>query len=381
MHMVDTANGVGITLYRLWIHTEVDKDDKGSYGDVSICLHGALGSVWLEQLHACQPSAGRLFPSASAASSACERCEIYVSAKEVGTLYRITVAYAHGDSGFNCRPWRLSQVAVRNGSDGMVSVFPGPQQALEGPKALLELVPRLSWHEDLYGNCAEAPPPVPETGQWHWPASPPAPPLTAAGGDEAKQRSVQRSEHDALQLAIYNAVCEEEILPLMDAVLHDLSMRRTPGTFLHRCMQAATGTLPRAVPSTASSTGKPPLPKPRLKTAVPSAPGPITNPTTGATADTGAGVTIGAFAVPRVSFQDDVDEPGERRSSSSSRRSSSSGSSKDTERELQEAYARIRRLEEEKSELMATSRSSTRSRSNRRDGKGNASASSACVLS
>jgi hypothetical protein len=168
---------------------------------------------------------------------------------------------------------------------------------------------------------------------------------------------------------------------LMDAVLHDLSMRRTPGTFLHRCMQAATGTLPRAVPSTASSTGKPPLPKPRLKTAVPSAPGPITNPTTGATADTGAGVAIGAFAVPRVSFQDDVDEPGERRSSSSSRRSSSSGSSKDTERELQEAYARIRRLEEEKSELMATSRSSTRSRSNRRDGKGNASASSACVLS
>ena len=374
MHMAGTANGVGITLYRLWIHTEVDKDDKGSYGDVSICLHGALGSVWLEQLHACQPSAGRLFPSASAASSACERCEIYVSAKEVGTLYRITVAYAHGDSGFNCRPWRLSQVAVRNGSDGMVSVFPGPQQALEGPKALLELVPRLSWHEDLYGNCAEAPPPVPETGQWHWPASPPAPPLAAAGGDDVKQRS----EHDALQLAIYNAVCEEEILPLIDAALHDLSLRRTPGTFLHRCMQAAMGTLPRAVHSPASSTGKPPLPKPSLKTAVPSALGPTTKPATGASADTGAGVAVGAIAVPRVSFHDTVDEPGERRSSSSSR-SSSSGSSKDTERELQEAYARIRHLEEEKSELLATSRS----RSNRRDakGKGNASASSACVLS
>ena len=51
---------------------------------------------------------------------------------------------------------------------------------------------RVAAHEDLYGNCAEAPPPVPETGQWHWPAAPPA---AITMGDDAQQRT----EHDALQ--------------------------------------------------------------------------------------------------------------------------------------------------------------------------------------
>ena len=93
------------------------------------------------------------------------RCELYVSAQEVGTLQSVTVAYAHNAA----KPdgsvpvfaaWRLQQVIVRHGGDGIVTCFPASVE-LKGPKALLELLPRLSWHEDMYGNCAERPPPPP----------------------------------------------------------------------------------------------------------------------------------------------------------------------------------------------------------------------------
>ncbi len=329
--MADGNASVGVTVYRVWIHTEVDKEAKGSYGEVNVCLHGALGSVWLEQLQACQPSAGRLFPTSKVASSASERCEIYVSAEEVGTLYRVTVAYAHGASDSNCRPWRLSQVVVRHGSDGMVSTFPCTQPVLKGPKALVELVPQLTWHEDLYGNCAEAPPPVPETGQWHWPAAPPA---AITMGDDAQQRT----EHDALQLAIYRAVCEEEILPLMDAALNDLTMQRTPGTFLHRCVQAASGRAPASAATAKQSAGTLPPPKPSAAPTTPAASVPTTASAAGATAAAAAGAAAGATAAP------------------SGGSCSNGGSS--TEREVQMAREHIRRLEREKSELEATSRSS-----------------------
>ena len=41
--------------YRIWIFTASD-DPRGTKGDVSVCLHGALGSVWLQQLQEMRPS-------------------------------------------------------------------------------------------------------------------------------------------------------------------------------------------------------------------------------------------------------------------------------------------------------------------------------------
>lgn len=250
-----SSSSVGVATYRVWVHSEIAVGaENKNFGDVHICLHGALGSVWLEQLQACQPSSGRLFQSATSSNASSERCEIYVSAAEVGTLYRITVAYAHGENDTHCRPWKLAQVVVRHGTDGMVYAFPA-QCELKGPKALLELLPKHSWHEDLFGNCAEMPPPVPEQGQWRWPAPPRLVP--SVGGDDAQLRR----EHDAMQLAIYRAVCEEEVLPLIDAALHDLAMQRTPGTFLHRCVQAGVGRAAEAEPKPAAkSAAKAPAP-------------------------------------------------------------------------------------------------------------------------
>jgi len=232
--------GVGVTPYRLWIHTS-DDDPGGPKGEVNICLHGALGSVWLEQLQASRPTAGELFrgstskdgrgDAAKVRGPAGQRCEIYVAAQEVGTLHRLTVAYAHGDGDGKCKPWRLRQVVVRHGSDGSVTAFPAVCE-LKGPKALLELHPQLTWHEDMYGNCSEGPPPLPPSGQWIWPAA------VSSGGRDALRDS---SGQDALQLAIYRAVCEEEIMPLIDGALSDLALQRTPGSFLYQCVQAAAG--------------------------------------------------------------------------------------------------------------------------------------------
>ena len=69
------------------------------------------------------------------------------------------------------KPWRLSQVLVRHGGDGVLTVFPAAATELK-PGDILELMPRLSWHEDLFGNCSESPPPPPPTGQWVWPSLP-----------------------------------------------------------------------------------------------------------------------------------------------------------------------------------------------------------------
>ena len=84
--------GAGSTTYRLWIHTSPD-DVGGKKGDVNLCLHGALGSVWLQQLQSCRPAAGHLFGSSVATEPrqkfgpSTSRCELYVAAEEVGDLF------------------------------------------------------------------------------------------------------------------------------------------------------------------------------------------------------------------------------------------------------------------------------------------------------
>ena len=228
--------------YRLWIQTSND-DLPGKKADVSVCLHGALGDVWLQGLDAMRPSSSfskPLFGEGNYSEGEGGRCELYVAAQEVGTLQKVTVAYAHGSGSDvkHCVPWRLQQVVVRHGSDGIVTSFPASVE-LKAPSALLELLPRLSWHEDMYGNCLEVPPPPPPNGQWRWPRLPFEVNTLGAPGDEAGNVS----EVEALQMKLYDAILAEEILPLADAAVHDLQMQRTPGSFLYECVQASTGSV------------------------------------------------------------------------------------------------------------------------------------------
>ena len=44
-----------------------------------------------------------------------------------------------------------------------------------------------------------------------------------------------------MQIRLYEALLKEELLPMVDAAVHDLSMQRTPGTFLYDCVHAAAG--------------------------------------------------------------------------------------------------------------------------------------------
>jgi hypothetical protein len=57
------------------------------------------------------------------------------------------------------------------------------------------------------------------------------------------------SLHEAMQIRLYEALLKEELLPMVDAAVHDLSMQRTPGTFLYDCVQAAAGASPGAASS------------------------------------------------------------------------------------------------------------------------------------
>ena len=163
-------------------------------------------------------------------------CELHVDAEEVGTLRKLTMGYAHEPEGHSARPWSLLQVIVRHGGDGMVACFPAANE-LRAPRALIELLPRLAFHEDAYGNYAEGPPPLPVGGQWTWPSMPTSFPDARLG--EAEEAAV--AEYDAMQLAVYGKVHEEEVLPLVDAALHELSLYRTTGTFLHECVEAVAG--------------------------------------------------------------------------------------------------------------------------------------------
>ena len=75
------------TLYRIWIYTAND-DVPGTKGDV-VCLPQNSWSMWLQNLQDMKPSGSNgLFGDGG-------RCELYISAQEVGTLQRMTVAYAH----------------------------------------------------------------------------------------------------------------------------------------------------------------------------------------------------------------------------------------------------------------------------------------------
>ena len=141
------------------------------------------------------------------------RCELFVAAQDIGTLQRITVAYAHGGKGdLGAQPWKLSQIIVRHCGDGVCTAFPASTE-LRPPAALLELMPRLSYHEDMWGNLLEAPPPPAPGGRWSWPAAPLLNPPHSLPADD----SGAASEMEALQLRLYEAILKDEILPLADA--------------------------------------------------------------------------------------------------------------------------------------------------------------------
>ena len=79
-------------------------------------------------------------------------------------------------------------------------------------------------------------------GQWRWPAAARVP-FDGASDDAGA------SLHEAMQIRLYEALLKEELLPMVDAAVHDLSMQRTPGTFLYDCAQAASGAPPGAASS------------------------------------------------------------------------------------------------------------------------------------
>lgn len=53
-----------------------------------------------------------------------------------------------------------------------------------------------------------------------------------------------------MQMKLYDALLKEELLPMVDAAVHDLSVQRMPGSFLYECVQAVAGN-----PSGAASAG------------------------------------------------------------------------------------------------------------------------------
>jgi hypothetical protein len=79
-------------LYRLWIYTAFE-DPSGKKGDVSLCLHGALGSVWLQQLQKMTPTtqgATTVYGCANDKDGkpkgrGGERCELYVHAQHAAS--------------------------------------------------------------------------------------------------------------------------------------------------------------------------------------------------------------------------------------------------------------------------------------------------------
>ena len=233
-------------VYRVWIYTS-NEDPAGEKGDVSLCLHGPLGSVWLQQLQS-MALTNHGGPTVFGCATGTEghpiggggRCELYVSAQDVGAVHRLTVAYAHDTDEKRKKPWRLSQVLIRHGGDCTVTVFPADSAELRPPEALLELMPRLSWHEDMFGNISEAAPPLPPTGQWHWPASARFDVAIRPGAHDDLARA---SEQEAFQMKLFNAILSEEILPLADQAAHDVAMMRTPGSFLHGCTECVAGTV------------------------------------------------------------------------------------------------------------------------------------------
>ena len=104
----------------------------------------------------------------------------------------------------------------------------------------LWLTPRsASPAEDRYGNCFEEMPKAVVSGQWQWPLTP------LAGASEPKDGrglEASRQSHQAqVQHRLWEAVCKEELGPLVDEALQDLAQQRTPGTYLYDCTETAAG--------------------------------------------------------------------------------------------------------------------------------------------
>ena len=231
--------------YRLWVYTSpADKGD--GKGDVGFALHGTVRTVTLDNLHTRVPRQGQLFVPGKA-------CELYVDAEDAGTLRSLTVAYDFGGLP-DAHPWHLLQVIVRSSTTGHVRLFVAEGAVLRGPRMELDLAPTLSWYEDRYGNCTEHPPAAPPAnGRWLWPVVDLVPEAPKGGGAASQGGGGAAEEHgsgaDAERIGqlakvhyqLWEALCQEEVAPLVDAALEDLRLERTPGTLLHACMQAAAG--------------------------------------------------------------------------------------------------------------------------------------------
>jgi len=223
----------GTSSYRLWIYTSA-QDTGGAKGHLTLKLAGTLGEVTFAHLEQSPARQGRLF-----APGHC--CEIFQQDDDVGSMLKLTVQYvseaAVGGSHVHRSPWNLVQIIVRESATGSVRVFPA-SRTLTGNEQLL-LTPRLTWFEDRYGNCFEEMPKAVLSGQWQWPLMP------LAGANEAKDgpglEASRLSQQAQVQHRLWEAVCKEEIGPLVDEALQDLAQQRTPGTLLYDCMQAAAG--------------------------------------------------------------------------------------------------------------------------------------------
>ena len=234
-------------VYRIWLMTD-SADPPGQKGDVSLCLHGALGSVWLQQLQTMTPSAqgaatvyGCKIDKDGRPAGGGGKCELYVSAQDVGTLHKVTVAYGFGqDKDKGSQPWKVAQVIVRHGGDGVVVVFPCSSTEMKYPEALLEVMPRLAYHEDTFGNVSAAAPPLPPFGQWHWPVGARFDIALKPGDHDDLAR---QSEQEAFQIKLYNELLTHELLPLAEQCVHDVTLMRTPGSFLYGVSQSAQGTV------------------------------------------------------------------------------------------------------------------------------------------
>jgi len=241
--------------YRIWLYTS-STDPGGSKGQLSLCLGGVLGSKWLIRVDAAIPSEELYQPG---------RCEFFQEAEDVGTLQSLTIEYGSrvsdhseapsapvaNDGTASCAPWHVSHVIVRNATSGQVTHFPlavdeplVPPLTTSGavaPSVVISLEPRLLWHEDRFGNTAEQPPPPPTTGRWYWPqlSLPPA----ASRGEPAADADAQAllAEYGEVGISLMDAICREEMLPMIDRAAQDIRRQRTPGTFTFDCTQAMNG--------------------------------------------------------------------------------------------------------------------------------------------
>ena len=133
--------------------------------------------------------------------------------------------------------------------------------------------PSASPAEDRYGNCFEEMPKAVVSGQWQWPLTPLAgasEPKDGRGLEASRQSHQAQVQHrlweahpnpnpnpnfnpilnpnpdpnpnpDQVQHRLWEAVCKEELGPLVDEALQDLAQQRTPGTYLYDCTETAAG--------------------------------------------------------------------------------------------------------------------------------------------